>query len=278
VELATPEALLRFSVFVVCFALLAFVETLAPRRRRAIARRDRWGGNLALVVIGTILVRAVSPITAVGVAGFAEARGVGVLHAFDGVPAWLSIVVSVVLLDLAIYLQHVLFHAVPALWRLHRVHHTDPELDVTTGARFHPGEILLSVGFKAAAVAVLGPPVVAVVLFEIVLNAGSLFSHANLRLPDGADGLLRAVLVTPDMHRIHHSADPTETDRNFGFTLSWWDHLFGTYRAQPRAAHESMDIGVEGFDARDVLGLRRLLLQPLLKAPADTRRKVALHA
>jgi sterol desaturase/sphingolipid hydroxylase (fatty acid hydroxylase superfamily) len=278
VELATPEVLLRFSVFVVCFALLAFVETLAPRRRRAVPRRARWGGNLGLVVADTILVRVVSPVTAVGVAGFAEARGVGVLHALDGVPGWLSIVVSVVLLDLAIYLQHVLFHAVPALWRLHRVHHTDPELDVTTGARFHPVEILLSVGFKAAAVAVLGPPVVAVVLFEIVLNAGSLFSHANLRLPDGADGLLRAVLVTPDMHRVHHSADPTETDRNFGFTLSWWDHLFGTYRAQPRASHDSMDIGVEGFDARDVLGLRRLLLQPLLKAPADTRRKVVLHA
>ena len=183
------------------------------------------------------------------------------------------VVFSVVVLDLAMYLQHRLFHAVPALWRLHRVHHTDPELDVTTGVRFHPVEMLLSVGFKAAAVAVLGSPVVAVVLFEVVLNAGSLFSHANLRLPATVDGLLRAVIVTPDMHRVHHSTDPTETNTNFGFTLSWWDRLFGTYRRLPKSGHEAMAIGVEGFTAHAVLSLYRLLIQPLLKEPATRRAR-----
>jgi sterol desaturase/sphingolipid hydroxylase (fatty acid hydroxylase superfamily) len=165
----------------------------------------------------------------------------------------------------------VLFHALPALWRLHRVHHTDPELDVTTGVRFHPIEILLSAGFKAATVGVLGAPVVGVIVFEIVLNAGSLFSHANLRLPERTDHLLRMVVVTPDMHRVHHSVDPAETDRNFGFTLSWWDGLFGTYHAQPRLGHEAMAVGVAGFDVRDVLTLRRLLVQPLLREPESPR-------
>ncbi len=187
-------------------------------------------------------------------------------------------------LDLAIYFQHRLFHAVPVLWRLHRVHHTDLELDVTTGVRFHPVEMLLSVGFKAGVVAALGPPVLAVILFEVLLNAGSLFSHANLRLPADVDRWLRALLVTPDMHRVHHSADPVETDRNFGFTFSSWDRLFDTYTAQPRMGHDAMTIGVEGFAAQAVLGLPRLLIQPLLKEPAsraarqrgaDVSRKVA---
>ncbi len=189
-----------------------------------------------------------------------------------------------VVLDLAIYFQHRLFHAVPVLWRLHRVHHTDLELDVTTGVRFHPVEMLLSVGFKAGVVAALGPPVLAVILFEVLLNAGSLFSHANLRLPGDVDRWLRALLVTPDMHRVHHSADPVETDRNFGFTFSWWDRLFDTYTVQPRMGHDAMTIGVEGFAAQAVLGLPRLLIQPLLKEPAsraarqrgaDVSRKVA---
>ena len=182
-------------------------------------------------------------------------------------PVWISIAASVVLLDLAIYLQHVLFHAVPALWRLHRVHHTDPELDVTTGVRFHPVEILLSAVFKVAVVGALGAPVAGVIAFEIVLNAGSLWSHGNLRLSDTADRLLRIVVVTPDMHRVHHSIDREETDRNFGFTLSWWDVLFGTYRAQPRAGHVGMVLGVAGFAAGDVIGLGRLLVQPILRAP-----------
>jgi sterol desaturase/sphingolipid hydroxylase (fatty acid hydroxylase superfamily) len=258
------EALIRLSAFIACFTLLAFAERLAPRRRRVIALRARWGGNLGLAAVDTIVLRTVPPITAVGVAALAHARGWGLLGAIVSLPTWLDVVLSVVVLDLAIYFQHRLFHAVPALWRLHRVHHTDLELDVTTGLRFHPVEMLLSVGFKAGAVALLGPPAVAVVLFEVLLNAGSLFSHANLRLPATVDRLLRAVLVTPDMHRVHHSADPTETNTNFGFTLSWWDRFLGTYRGQPKSGHDAMAIGVEGFAGHAVLSLYRLLIQPLL--------------
>ncbi len=267
----SSEALFRLAGFLISLALLAGAETLAPRRRRMVARGNRWTGNLGLVIVDTIVVRAVSFVSAVAVAGLAEARGWGLLQAIGPVPIWVSIAVSVVLLDLAVYLQHVLFHALPALWRLHRVHHTDPELDVTTGVRFHPIEILLSAGFKAAAVGVLGAPVVGVIVFEIVLNAGSLWSHANLRLPETADRLLRMVVVTPDMHRVHHSVDPAETDRNFGFTLSWWDGLFGTYRAQPRRGHEAMAVGVAGFEIPDVLSLRHLLVQPFLREPDSPR-------
>ena len=261
--------LIRLSAFIASFTLLVFAERLAPRRRRTFALRQRWAGNLGLMAADTIVLRTVPAITAVGVAALAHAKGWGLLGAIVSLPTWLDVVVSVIVLDLAIYFQHRLFHAVPALWRLHRVHHTDPELDVTTGVRFHPVEMLLSLGFKAVVIAGLGPPVAAVLLFEVLLNAGSLFSHANLRLPAPVDGLLRALLVTPDMHRVHHSSDPVETDSNFGFTLSWWDRLFGTYRAQPRAGHDAMTIGVEGFAAPAVLGLHRLLIQPLLKEPAS---------
>lgn len=261
--------LIRLSAFIASFTLLVFAERLAPRRRRTFALRQRWAGNLGLMAADTIVLRTVPAITAVGVAALAHAKGWGLLGAIVSLPTWLDVVVSVIVLDLAIYFQHRLFHAVPALWRLHRVHHTDPELDVTTGVRFHPVEMLLSLGFKAVMIAGLGPPVAAVLLFEVLLNAGSLFSHANLRLPAPVDGLLRALLVTPDMHRVHHSSDPVETDSNFGFTLSWWDRLFGTYRAQPRAGHDAMTIGVEGFAAPAVLGLHRLLIQPLLKEPAS---------
>jgi sterol desaturase/sphingolipid hydroxylase (fatty acid hydroxylase superfamily) len=269
VESTSHEALIRLSAFIASFTLLVFAERLAPRRRRTFALRQRWAGNLGLMAADTIVLRTVPAITAVGVAALAHAKGWGLLGAIVSLPTWLDVVVSVIVLDLAIYFQHRLFHAVPALWRLHRVHHTDPELDVTTGVRFHPVEMLLSLGFKAVVIAGLGPPVAAVLLFEVLLNAGSLFSHANLRLPAPVDGLLRALLVTPDMHRVHHSSDPVETDSNFGFTLSWWDRLFGTYRAQPRAGHDAMTIGVEGFAAPAVLGLHRLLIQPLLKEPAS---------
>jgi len=267
-EAASHEALIRLLSFLACLTLLVFAERLAPRRPLASALWRRWGGNLGLVAVDTIVLRTVLPITAVGVAALVQARGWGLLGAMVFLPTWLDVVLSVVVLDLAIYLQHRLFHAVPLLWRLHRVHHTDLELDVTTGVRFHPVEMLLSVGFKAGVVVVLGPPVVAVILFEVLLNAGALFSHANLRLPAAVDGLLRAVLVTPDMHRVHHSADPTETNTNFGFTLSWWDRYCGTYRRQPKSGHDAMAIGVEGFAGHAVLSLHRLLIQPLL-SPLD---------
>src|SRR5215510_14910846 len=242
-EMPGSEALLRFGAFAIFFALLAAVEAVTPPRRRIIGRRRRWVGNLGLIVVGTIIVRAIPFASTVAMAGLADNRGWGLLHAIGPVPVWVGIAASIVVLDLAIYLQHMLFHALPALWRLHRVHHTDPELDVTTGVRFHPVEILLSAGVKGAVVGALGAPVVGVVVFEIVLNAGSMFSHANLRLSGAADRLLRRLFVTPDMHRVHHSIDTAEMNRNFGFTLSLWDRLFGTYEAQPRMGHAAMVIG-----------------------------------
>src|SRR5262245_62530691 len=271
------EDFLRLAAFAISFALLAAVEVVTPRRRQTIGRRRRWIGNLGLVVAATILVRAVPFASAVAMAGLADDRGWGLLRAVGPVPLWMGVAASIVFLDLAVYLQHVLFHALPALWRLHRVHHTDPELDVTTGVRFHPIEILLSAGFKGAVVGALGAPVLGVMVFEIVLNAGSLWSHANLRLPGTADRLLRIVVVTPDMHRVHHSIDRAETDRNFGFTLSWWDHLLGTYPAQPRMGHEAMVVGVAGFAIGDVLDFGRLLVQPMVREPDIPNDMQARH-
>src|SRR5262245_11576283 len=264
-DLTSFEAEVRLTAFLSIFALLAMAEAAAPRRRRLVARPSRWPGNLGLVAVDTILVRAVPVASAIAISNLAEARDWGLLRALGTVPTWAAVAVSVVLLDLAVYLQHVLFHALPALWRLHRVHHTDPELDVTTGVRFHPVEILMSAGVKGAVVGALGARVVRVVGFDIVLNAGSMFSHANLRLSGAADRLLRRLFVTPDMHRVHHSIDTAEMNRNFGFTLSLWDRLFGTYEAQPRMGHAAMVIGVTGFDGPDVRTLRRLLVQPLLR-------------
>jgi sterol desaturase/sphingolipid hydroxylase (fatty acid hydroxylase superfamily) len=264
-QLASPEPLLRLGAFLICLMFLAAAEATAPRRRRAIGRRPRWVANFGLVLVDTALVRAIPVLNAVGMAELAATRGWGVMQVVGPLPAWLAIAVSIALLDLAIYLQHVLFHALPALWRLHRVHHTDLELDVTTGVRFHPVEILLSAGIRVTVVGILGAPVAGVIAFEILLNAGSLFSHANVRLPERADRWLRLIIVTPDMHRVHHSVDGAERDRNFGFTLSWWDRLFGTYRLQPGKGHDAMGLGVEGFAGRDALGFSRLLIQPFLR-------------
>jgi sterol desaturase/sphingolipid hydroxylase (fatty acid hydroxylase superfamily) len=223
----------------------------------------RWTNNLGVVVVDMIVLRLSFPILAVGLALLAQERGWGLLNAFD-VPLWLAFAVSVLTLDLAIYLQHVMFHAVPALWRLHRMHHADLEFDVTTGLRFHPVEILLSMGIKLAVVAVLGPPAVAVLVFEVLLNATAMFNHSNVRLPLGLDRVLRWIVVTPDMHRVHHSIHPSETNSNFGFNLPWWDRLLGTYRAQPRQGHEAMTIGIEQFRTPRDLWLDRMLIQPLL--------------
>jgi sterol desaturase/sphingolipid hydroxylase (fatty acid hydroxylase superfamily) len=261
------EALIRLAVFVAVLGILALAERWAPRRPWRVGRRPRWPGNLGLVALGVLLIRLASPLTVVGVAAFAETRGWGLLHAFPAVPAPLALALSIAALDLAIYLQHVLFHAVPALWRLHRVHHTDLDVDVTTGVRFHPVELYISVGFKSAAVVLAGASPVAVIVFEVLLNAGSLFGHANVRLPMVLDRVLRWVLVTPDMHRVHHSVHPIETGSNFGFTLSWWDRLLGTYRAQPADTHATMRVGVEGFGGPVALGLDRLLVQPFLSHP-----------
>jgi sterol desaturase/sphingolipid hydroxylase (fatty acid hydroxylase superfamily) len=240
---------------------MATWEILAPRRDQKLGRGTRWPGNIGMVVLDTVLVRLIFPTTAVGLALIAEARVWGLFHALDP-PGWAGVLVAVMALDLAIYLQHVLFHAVPVLWRLHRMHHADPEIDVTTGARFHPIEILLSMGLKLGAVAALGASAVAVLIFEVLLNATAMFNHSNARMPAWLDRALRWIVVTPDMHRVHHSIVACETNSNFGFNLPWWDRLFGTYRDRPAAGHEAMIIGIEQFREPAEQRLDRMLTQP----------------
>jgi sterol desaturase/sphingolipid hydroxylase (fatty acid hydroxylase superfamily) len=240
------EPTLRLVAFAAVLIVMALWEVLAPRRSRALPRRRRWPANLGIVFLNTLIVRLLFPAAAVGLAISAETHGWGLLNRHE-LPAWVAVVAGIVLLDLAIYLQHVMFHAVPALWRLHRMHHADLDIDVTTGARFHPVEIVLSMLIKFAAIASLGVAPVAVLLFEVLLNATSMFNHGNVRIPRAVDTVLRRLVVTPDMHRVHHSIERDETNSNFGFNLSVWDRLFGTYRAQPRAGHEAMTIGVPDF-------------------------------
>ncbi len=240
------EPILRLSAFLGVFILVALWEAWAPRRARLLSRLQRWPHNLGLVALNTLLLRLLFPAAAVGVAAHVQAQGWGLLP-WLGLPEWAALILAVVLMDLAIYFQHVLFHAVPLLWRLHRVHHADLDYDVTTGARFHPIEILLSMGIKFAVIVVLGPSVAAVVLFEVILNGMAMFNHGNLRLPPALDRALRWLVVTPDMHRVHHSVEDDEANSNFGFNLSCWDRLFGTYRDQPRGGHEGMTIGIRTF-------------------------------
>jgi sterol desaturase/sphingolipid hydroxylase (fatty acid hydroxylase superfamily) len=255
----TREDLARLLAFVSVLVILMIWEGLAPRRHQALGRQMRWPGNLGVVVLDTLLVRLLFPTTAIALALLCEARGWGLLKAL---PAWLAIPLAVLALDLAIYLQHVLFHAVPALWRLHRMHHADQDIDVTTGVRFHPIEILLSMGIKLGVVAALGTPAIAVFVFEVLLNVTSMFNHSNVRMPLWLDRLLRWVVVTPDMHRVHHSIVVRETNSNFGFNLPWWDRLFGTYRDQPAAGHDGMTIGIEQFREPGEQRLDRMLTQP----------------
>jgi len=262
------EVPMRIGAFLGIFAAMAVWEVLAPRRALHERKSLRWTNNLALTVLNSVLVRAILPVAAIGVAGFAGERGMGVLNIFPLPHAW-AVVVSVLVLDAAIYLQHLMFHAVPLFWRLHRVHHADVDIDVTTGARFHPIEIALSMLIKFAVILVLGPPAVAVLIFEVLLNATSMFNHGNVHLPARIDRVLRWLIVTPDMHRVHHSIDPRETNSNFGFNVPWWDRLFGTYRAQPRAGHDAMTIGIEQFRERRELWLDRMLLQPFRPGTGD---------
>src|SRR5438105_7134922 len=255
------EPLVRLGIFATVFVVMAVWELLTPRRPQAIGRNWRWPNNLGVLAVDALLVRVLLPITAVGLALVAEAHGFGLFNII-ALPTWAAIVASVLLLDLAIYLQHVLFHAVPALWRLHRMHHADLEFDVSTGLRFHPIEILLSMLIKFAVIAALGAPALAVLIFEVLLNATTMFNHANVRIPPAIDRVLRWLVVTPDMHRVHHSILARETNSNFGFNLPWWDRLFGTYRPQPAAGHEAMTIGIAQFRTSRELGLDRMVLQP----------------
>lgn len=267
IGLLSAEPLLRVGFFFAVLAGMAAWELYAPRRRTEIPRLLRWGSNLGIVALNTVLLRLAFPLLAVGLAVVAEQQGWGLLNTLD-LPWWLAIVAAVLVFDLIIYLQHVMFHAVPMLWRLHRMHHADLEFDVTTGLRFHPVEILLSMGLKLAVVAALGPPAVAVLIFEVLLNATSQFNHGNVRLPRWLDRRLRWFVVTPEMHRVHHSIYPDETNSNFGFNLPWWDRLLGTYRDQPRDGHEAMTIGIEQFRTRRDLRLDQMLIQPV-RGPAS---------
>jgi sterol desaturase/sphingolipid hydroxylase (fatty acid hydroxylase superfamily) len=263
------ETAVRLGAFLGVLALMAGWEALAPRRSLAMSRARRWASNLGIVFLNSALLRIVFPATAVAVAALAHERGWGLLNQHDA-PFALAAVASVVALDLAIYLQHVMFHAVPALWRLHRMHHADLDFDVTTGARFHPIEILLSMLVKLAVIVVLGPPAVAVMIFEVLLNATAMFNHANVRLPAAADRLLRLLVVTPDMHRVHHSIEEHETNSNFGFNLSVWDRLFRTYKAQPDAGHERMTIGIRRYRVPKLVSdLPGMLVLPFLGADTD---------
>jgi sterol desaturase/sphingolipid hydroxylase (fatty acid hydroxylase superfamily) len=273
------ESALRLGVFLAIFSVMAAWELAAPRRALRESKALRWTHNLALALLNSILVRVALPVAGVGIAVFAAERGIGLFNLVH-VPPSVTILLSVLALDLAVYLQHLMFHAVPLFWRLHRVHHADLDFDVTTGARFHPLEIGLSILVKSAVILALGPPAVAVLVFEILLNASSMFNHGNARIPPAADRVLRLAVVTPDMHRVHHSIDPRETNSNFGFSFPWWDRLFGTYRSAPRAGHEAMTIGIAQFRAPRELRLDRMLLQPLRAddgAYAISRRDQAMR-
>jgi sterol desaturase/sphingolipid hydroxylase (fatty acid hydroxylase superfamily) len=262
-----PETAVRLSVFAGVLVAMVLWEALAPRRPLAAPRGRRWLSNLGMVALSTLLVRLVIPWSAAATAVLSQEQGLGLLNVVR-TPGWLAFLIGIVALDLVIYVQHVLFHHVPVLWRLHRVHHTDLDFDATTGVRFHPVEIALSMGIKLGAVAALGPPPAAVVAFEALLNATSLFNHGNVALPARLDLVLRRLVVTPEMHRVHHSIKTHETNSNFGFNLPWWDHVFGTYRALPEDGHLGMTLGVEG--SRDP---RRLHLGRLLVLPFERTRR-----
>lgn len=262
------EVYVRVGAFLGVLALMATWEVLAPRRARCASRVRRWTSNLGIVFLNTAVLRIIFPATAVTIAALAGERGWGLLNQHD-FPFALGVALSLIALDLAIYLQHVMFHAVPALWRLHRVHHADLDFDVTTGARFHPIEILLSMLIKMAVIVVIGPPAVAVMVFEVLLNASAMFNHANVRLSPAADRLLRLFVVTPDMHRVHHSVEDHETNSNFGFNLSLWDRVFRTYKAQPDAGHERMTIGIRDIrEPKLVSDLPGMLALPFLGGDA----------
>jgi sterol desaturase/sphingolipid hydroxylase (fatty acid hydroxylase superfamily) len=265
-SILTHEGVIRLSFFLAILIVMAIWEILSPRRPLNTSKTLRWYSNLGLVLIDTLALRVFLPIQAIGVALLAQNRGWGLLNNLS-LPNWLELLIGIAALDFVIYLQHAIFHFIPLFWRLHRVHHTDLDFDVTTGIRFHPVEILLSMGIKIIAVITIGPSALAVIFFEILLNATSLFNHGNVRLPVSIDRILRLFVVTPEMHRVHHSVLIKEYNSNFGFSLPWWDRLLGTYRAQPQAGHEGMVIGLARFREPNTLALSRLLILPFLRKP-----------
>lgn len=260
----SQETLIRLGFFAAVFSCVAIAEAAAPRRPLSVSKARRWFANLAMQGIDAVIPRLLFPLLPVGLALLMAERGWGLLNVLSVAPL-AATVLGVMALDLAVYLQHVLFHRVPLLWRLHRVHHTDRDIDVTTGLRFHPVEIVLSLMIKLAVAAAVGAPAAAVLIFEVLLNGASMFNHGNIRIPLSWDRIIRTVLVTPDMHRVHHSVIVRETDSNFGFSVSWWDRLFGTYRDQPAEGHDRMRIGLKGYHDDRSSSLASLLIMPFVK-------------
>lgn len=269
-ELITAhETAVRMGSFFGVLILMAVWEVLAPRRASTVSKIVRWGNNLGLVVFNSVLLRLVFPTAAVGVTIFASEHSWGLLN-YVQLPSVAAVAISIVVMDFVIYVQHILMHTIPALWRLHRVHHADLDYDFTTGVRFHPLEIIVSMLIKFSAILILGPPVIAILMFEVILNAMSMFNHGNVKLPAFLDRNLRLLIVTPDMHRIHHSVEEDESNQNFGFNLSLWDRFFGTYRKQPRAGHEEMVVGIQNYRGlRDVTSIQGLLLLPFRNKPDE---------
>lgn len=259
-EWSWSEAEIRLAGFAGILVAMAVLQSLFPRRPLALGFM-RWPANFGLVAVDAVLVRLLLPAGAMGVAMWAEQSGFGLLHWLNA-ESWAAVLISLLLLDLVIYAQHRIFHAVPLLWRLHRVHHADQEIDVSTGLRFHPLEILISMLIKMSVVALLGAPALAVLGFEVLLNGMAMFNHSNVRLPRGLDALVRHLLVTPDMHRVHHSVLPHETNSNYGFNLSVWDKLLASYIAQPERGHDAMMIGLPSFQSGHPDKLKELLLIP----------------
>ncbi|QTR51753.1 sterol desaturase family protein [Candidatus Thiothrix anitrata] len=257
------EPVIRMAMMLGVLAIMATWEWVAPRRALSVNKAYRWSNNFGVIALGTLLTRLVVPAGAVGLAVFVESQGWGLLQVVN-LPLWLTVLIAIVVLDFTIWAQHVMFHAIPTLWRLHRMHHADLDIDVTTGLRFHPLEILLSFGIKATVIVALGVPAVAVLLFEIILSSLAMFNHSNVRMPLAVDRVLRLLIVTPDFHRVHHSWYPHETNSNFGFNLSIWDRMMGTYRAQPDDGHDGMTIGINQFRDPKWERLDKMLIQPFV--------------
>ena len=262
------EAVIRLSFFFGTLAVMSVMEFMFPRRTLITSKPVRWLGNLGVVLISTATLRLIFPLLAVDLSLIAQQKHWGLFNNYN-MPGWLEVISGVIILDLVIYLQHLMFHTVPVLWRLHMMHHTDLDIDLSTGVRFHPIEIYLSMGIKMAAVAVFGTSPLSVLIFEVVLNSTAMFNHSNFRLPLGFDRVLRLLVVTPDMHRVHHSVTIRETNSNFGFNFPWWDRLLGTYRAQPAAGHEGMTIGLSQFRDPKRLSLPWMLALPLIGDPGS---------
>jgi sterol desaturase/sphingolipid hydroxylase (fatty acid hydroxylase superfamily) len=255
------ELIIRLMFFFAILAVVVGLEFLAPRRARPVARFKRWITNGVIVGLNPIFIHLIFPILPVTLALIAQRNGWGLFNNI-GIPYWLAVLLGVIVLDLVIYVQHVVFHQIPALWRLHMVHHADLDIDVTTGLRFHPFEFVISMVIKLGAVVALGTPALAVIIFEILLNGTAMFNHGNINVPVGLDRYLRLFVVTPDMHRVHHSVIIRETNSNYGFNLPWWDRLFGTYRAQPARGHHGMNIGLAQYREEKQVTLWRVLIMP----------------